>query len=429
MRWTFLFAIAVLGGCVAEQSLTERYVTNTPDTYVENKVFFVGAVDGNEFRPLRHYFEPPANKDSVVLHGQPLAVLISGVRIPEDLDRRIDAAVVLDLYTGVKVEESRTSLIVWYQRNVGGGQMLNFQNLLVYADDNWDSAYPPYFRIRVLDVAAERNATTRQLLEQCSQLASALGPLVPTSAVPAVGIAMQAAKAVLGNQKNKVLLSYDVQFYSQHVVGQAGEADLGMLQKGTWLVVGRPQGTGASFWRTSMWLDRRTDELLREVVEGEKPARVVLARTPDGKKECVPVPYVRMTVATAHQIVPSIVQERTQALLTLLTSPHAGQDLEEIESLGEKIKTTADTYVTIRRVRRFRSGDAMLDLVNRIKNSVDKTRVLPDGDVAILVAEVERLAGKSMQGGPAVKDWWDSGGGKEGSFPSTGEYKWVWTGP
>lgn len=378
------------------------YAANTSDTFRENRVYFLGApekIGANtqgamgkvDVRPLHPIFTPPVTPNDAIKHGDPISVLVSSVRIPESVHGPIDIAVVLDVMTGGSAEESKTTLVVWYQRDAHGGMTLGFQNILVYSDDAWDSDYPPFFRIRLLDVKTERNTATATLLDGSNEIASTLGDLVPSPVIPAVNLAIKAAKLILANQKNKVIIDYTVQFYSQVFVAAAGDrADIASLQRGAWMVVGLPKGHSSRFWRKPLIFDRQTKEIFdRRAVPPTPPADARRSKNLYG----VQAPYVTMTVVPYSAQVYSLVQQRSEALLRIITTSRES-DLSRIDALGDDLSKSVKTFVLLRTLRRDRSMDAVDKIIQTLKDSgstVDQAalkhelrRVLPAEGITLL---------------------------------------------
>lgn len=104
----------------------------------------------------------------LVAHNDPLAIIVNGVRLPSDGEWRRDIAVVLQIESSTEI--GRKDIVVSYQRDVVPGDALNFADQLVYFDPAWDAVNPVEFRIQLLDVSAERNERTQQLLTQADGL-------------------------------------------------------------------------------------------------------------------------------------------------------------------------------------------------------------------------------------------------------------------
>lgn len=453
-------AVLALTGCVPGPALTGDgvYVANTSHAFRENRAFYMDdaetmCVGSNgqhvSVRPLRPIYEAipervrkaakeSANKSDadrasalekaftesadngeIIRPGSPLSIVVSQVRIPESVSGPVDVAVVLDILTGASAEEQKTSLVVFYQRDVRGGMTLNFNNLLVYSTEKWDAAYPPYFRLRVLDVKTERNTATGVLLDNASDLAQSLGEIIPSSYIPGINLAIKTAKLILSNQQNQVIIDFAVQFFASDFVNAAGStADLGTLQRGAWAVVGRPRGEASRFWRSPLVIDRRTGELFdaREVPATPRPVT-----TPNSEPVVAGVqsPYILMTTVPYSAKVYSLVQERSLALLQLLTS--RGSVAIDPEKLSTDVARSVKTFVLIRDARRERTKEAIGKLVKAIFSDLESkqgtTYVLkqnPEYDAKALREElrivlpkegVEAVDATELDG---INTWWNT---------------------
>lgn len=362
-----------------------RYVIHTPQTYTENRVFSLSLDDPPSGQlSLHHPHEATVSPDRAVKHNQPLSVIVNGVYLPPTAALR-DVAVIVDIAS--LTDGSVTSLVVWYQRRVPGNQMLNFQDLLVYFDPAWNSTVGPHFRLRLIDVKQTQREATRRFLDQSADLAATLGGLLPHPAMPGVALAIEAARIVLANPSNEVLLDYTVQLYSQQHRELAGDAPLGVLQRGPWLVVGRPAGESPAFWTTPLRLDLRTRQLIDE------------AETP------VEAPYIAMTISTAESVVPSIVVERSAALLALLSRSGGKRDLEEIEAQGRSVFSALATYIAHERLLRYRTVDELKAVMTLLRNR--ELNTLTTRDVRLLMNAVSRVAGRPFATVDDALAWWE----------------------
>lgn len=364
-----------LAGCSTPPDLT-GYPVNTPDAYSENKVFFAERLD-DEIQhtkrnlDLKHLYEVRTGESDrrggdVIRHNDPISVVLQGVRLPEDAYAGTrDIAVILDIHTSN--DRGTTTLVAFYQRDVPAGQMLNFNNLLVYADPQWDEANPPYFRTRVLDVNAERNRRTETILSKVSNLSAQIGGMVPHPAIPIVTTAIDAAGLVLSNGRNRVLLDFQVQFYGSRQRDNAGGATLGPLVAGQWLVLGRARGENSAFWETDLHLDRVTDRI---VTANPEPAITT---------QNVPVPYVSVALIRADAEVPKLVLDRSETLLKLLSSPTGKSDIDAVSEAADNLRSAVNAFTVERRLRKYRSTNDLQDIVNQL------------GDETLNTGEVRRL--------------------------------------
>lgn len=394
----------LLTSCSAPPDLV-GFPVNTPAFYSENKVFYVHSEGADptkqELVALQHLFKvnPAVRPDDIINHNDPLSVILSGVRIPEDGDFRgtRDIAVVLDIHTGAS--RGLTSLIVFYQRDVRPGQMLNFNNLLVYADPVWDSATPPYFRLRVLDVKAERNRRTGALMNKISNLSAEIGGMVPHPAIPIVTTAIDVATLVLSNQENISLLDYQIQFYGTQQTNNAGGAPLGPLLAGQWLAVGRGKGETSAFWRRELQLDRVTDQLVDKA--HQPPANTA-------------VPYVSMILVKADAEVPKFVLDRSEALLALLSTPAGKSEVDLLDIAKENLANSIDVFTVERRLRKYRIKADLQDVIDKLgQNGTDGNPKLGTHERRTIMLVLNKLTELNFTTEKAWIDWWNT----EGSQP------------
>lgn len=413
-----------------------------------------------------------------------LGVIVRGVRLPEDMGGRRDIAVILDIVT--KASEPVTSMVVYYERDVPGGQMLNFQNLAVFYEDRWDGFTPPYFRLRVLDVKAERNARARDLLNRASNLGAAVTGLVPHPIIPAVTVAIEAAKLVLGNQRNQVLIDYQVNFYSLDQFRGSGRSDLGILAEGEWLVLGRPRGL--PMWSYSP-APALTDQPWKDVQTGTSiPAESAVATTPssgdppstsadvstdDAGRSArttmaaeagstssrslqharwrhatpsrlrptasnfweqpltllrrsgqvvywdggvVAAPYVSVVITSAKMNVPTHVMDRSQQLITLLSTPGNASDTTGLANALEALASSVNLHVAQSRVVQHRTNqevEQLATLLDRHLTSVENhglRLVSVEEESEIVRFATEIVPHKQFVDTSAFVEWWKSEG-------------------
>lgn len=407
----FAMAIALsLSGCAVTPLLRE-YPASTPDSYTENKAFFLESLQDNQFnseyQAFRHLYEvdPRQEPGRLIKPLDPLSVILQGVRLPEDLGSGTrDVAVVLDINTSSA--RGLTSLVAFYQRNVPAGQMLNFNNLLVYADPMWDSASPPYFRIRVIDVKAERNTAVASQLARVANLGGQISGVVPHPAIPVVNSAIETAGALLSNRKNRMILDFQVQFYGAAQVQASGGAAIGVLCAGPWLVLGRERGGKSDFWRNGFVLERRTDRI---------------GTLMGGEFSNIAVPYVALALVRADAEVPKLVLDRSEALVALLSTPAGKADVDALESAAAHLSSAIDAFTVERRLSKYRSILDVEGIINKLKDHVHPERPkLNDHELRRLIYVLNRVT--NTQGGRQLpKDWitwWDAEGGDNGRFES-----------
>jgi hypothetical protein len=411
-----LFGIAVSSwGCPASAELNDVAAT-TPYTYTEDRVFPLiayvesGTPDNSEkSKERKAYLQEFAKlagssdltgQDKLALkHLDPVGVIVNGVYLPADLEGRRDIAVIVDIASST--DNSVSTLVVWYQRDVPGGQMLNFQDLLVYFDPAWNSNFAPFFRLRILDVKAERNRSVRGILEEASGVATKLGGLYPNPILPAVSVAIEAAKAILGNAGNEVLLDFSVQFYSQLQRQNAGIAQLNILRQGPWLVVGKNTRDTNWDWSNKLRLNFTTRKLELDTtapVEGT-PAKVIEA------------PYISVSIMAANAVVPGIVVERSSALLKLLSTQGGKGDVEGLKAQGELLLSSVKTYAAHEGLLRKRNKAALAEIRDLFATNEDhQNRDLSSRDSTLLLATVQRIVGP-LQKFSSPKDfveWFDA---------------------
>jgi hypothetical protein len=378
-------------GCTSLGTGFERNVATTPPRYAENRVFFLPTA--TETVALTPAYAPLTKDEEAkaIRHGEPLTIVVNGVALPKDardVGKTRDIAVLLDI--GAKSDSGDTSMVVWYQRGVRPDQLLNFSNLLVYYEPFWDSRVAPQFRLRMVDVATERNQATRELLSVVERTTSSLAAFLPDLATSqGVRVAARAATLVLANRQNEVLLDYTVQFYSQQHVAASGGAGLGQLRRGAFVAVGRPDqcGTqlcGRDFWRTSLKYDPQTGQIL-----GNKGADVA-------------APFMFVSVVTAESVVPKIVLERSASLFALLQASGQGGPIEQIASQAEDLQGSVQAYVKNEKLKRYRSMADLEDVVAEALN--DK---LSSEDAAYLRRTLSELSGAYFSSPDQIKQWWE----------------------
>ncbi len=399
VRSVVVLAVCAIAGCATPPDLT-GYPANTPVYHPENRVFYEARLEPADQHtaplvPLQHIFEIDPNdytrRNDAIENGDPLSIVLQGVRIPETLPGgRRDIAVVLDICTSG--ERGLTTLLAFYQRDVPPGQLLNFNNLLVYADPMWDSSNPPYFRVRVLDVKTERNRRTGAIFEKVSNLSAQIGGMVPHPAIPLVTTAMDAAGILLSNQQNKLLLDYQIQFYSTEQIANAGGATLGPLLAGSWLAVGRDRKGDASFWNTKLQYERATCRLITG--SGKSPTNV-------------PVPYVQMALLKADAQVPKLVLDRSESLLSLLSTPAGKSDLDSLEIASESLMHAVDGFKLERRLRKYGSLQDVKEIIDQLR----KHEELSTHECRRLMYVMNAISDPSINEGKAVPanwvEWWD----------------------
>lgn len=370
---TFIFAQRALGlaglalglaGCADFGPLiTDRNTVYTP-IFADNRVYYLKARDQakqtQELEPLGVKIDSKKGEKPIE-RNSPLSIILRSVEIPaksagdrgaDDADSAItgpaDYAVILDI--GTKADGTSQSLVIWYQRGVQPDQSLNFSNLLVFYEPRWDERVAPYFRIRVMDVTTERNAETRRALERAHNLGNGLGALAANPAVaPLIGIAFTAAELVLANKQNRMVLDYSVQLYSSSAASQSGSSELGVLKRGSYIVVGRPNSAGRSFWKNQFEFDPESRELTAAKIR-------------------VNVPTALISVGTFESVVPTIVLERSTALTALLAANGADATIEQVDDATRRLGASIQAFTLGERLVRYRDTASAIAILKKLKS-------------------------------------------------------------
>ena len=396
--FSVFFSVLLVSCGAAAPKIAEQAVT-TPD-YRENRVLFAETPQNNESKDLRilkHPYELPANEDREIKKLNPIGCIIRGVRIPTELKEPRDIAVVLDVVTAGS--ESVTSLVAFYQRDVPGGQMLNFQDLLVYYDPEWDGVTPPWFRVRVLEVNAERNTRTKHFLDAANKLSGGLAGMVPHPVLPSVKTAIEASNLIFGNKKNTVLIDYQVQFYSPSQI-RGSKVKLTPLRKGEWYVIGRAKGETSEFWRNDFSVDEKT-----LVLQNKSDSRII------------DVPYVSLVLMSADASVPKHIMDRSLVFLELLDSSERN-NFDALEEAVGSLNSSLSAYKLERRLKKYTSSSDFINLIEKIEQYKADNNTLKTDQIRTLVRLVNELTKESLLSVDTIYDWWhdNSGAAAGGSF-------------
>lgn len=363
LRWGMLglaaMLAAMLAGCAgSEPRIGDAYTVHTP-IYADNRIFYLKPGDDERTRVLEQAGAPAssdAERQLAVPANAPLSIMMRSVEIPAlkdaagaktaGIDGPADYAVILDV--AARDDGSNQSIVVWYQRGVQPDQSLNFSNLLVYYVQRWDERVAPSFRLRVMDVTTERNAETLRALQRAQGVANGAASLANNPLVsPLVGVAFTAAELVLANQRNRMVLDYSVQLYSQSAVSQSAGSNLGLLKQGTYVVVGRPVAGTRAFWEKALTYNTRTNQ----VMDGAEPLNV---------------PTALVSVGTFESIVPKSVLEKSVALTALLSKVGASASVEQVSDAQGRLQAALTAYTLGERLARYRDQKTLDEISTKL---------------------------------------------------------------
>jgi hypothetical protein len=340
-------------------------------TYSANKVLFMEPDPTNgRYALLKDGYEAVASVNDAKSQGarrsirnrQPLSIVVSKAYLPatataqkcgngrmSDIlySKGRDIAVLLDISASADKQEF---IAVWYQQDVPPNEYLSFENLLVYSTDAWDSKFPPYFRMRLVDVSAERNTAVGELLGQIRASSTTITTMVGApEAGPLLGVASLAASQVLAHERNRALVDYTFQLYGAHLLGEAGGMPLGVLQTGGMLVTARPCGQEETFWSTPLKFDHR------------------LQRITDNAGNVQAMPYIMTTIMTADLAVPQVVRSRTAAITKRLTDPKVVQaEIRDAMQDAQRLSTALGALSERETFRRRPSKAAFAVMVGNV---------------------------------------------------------------
>ncbi len=354
----FLSAI-MLASCSSFPALfseDDAFIVNTPE-YADNRVFYLydpcilkdtnnpseyENCDTNKGLPsplveLQPGYAPTQHSGYAVHHGKPLTIVVSSASLPPSTrSTTMDIALIVDV--GTANDGSRQQYAVWYQRGVTPDQLLNFSNIILHFEPEWDSRVAPLFRIRLIDVTTERNLETIQALNRVKEWSSVALLAAPNPAtVPTLNTAANAAKLVVANNENQPLLDYTVQFYSDEQANAAPGSTLTRIRRGSFFLFGRKtMGEGRQardVFGGKFQFDRGSDTLFWQQKTG--------TNTYSQQLEIFPSPYIKMSVLDADVVVPSIVADRSIAITNRLTNAAnkiSEQDEAAVEDLACDLK-------------------------------------------------------------------------------------------
>jgi hypothetical protein len=157
--------------------------------------------------------------------------------------------------------------------------------------------------------------------------------------------------------------------------------------------VGRALKEDASFWNTKLKYERKTCRLITSSVES--PTHV-------------PVPYVQMALLKADAQVPKLVLDRSESLLSLLSTPAGKSDLDSLEIASESLVHAIDCFKLERRLRKYGS----LQDVEEIIKKLGKDEELSTHGSRRLMYVMSAITEPSISEGKTVPrhwvDWWSS---------------------
>lgn len=399
-KWSvFLLVTALLLGCSNSRqpgfSERDRYVVNTPE-YPDNRVFYLKNETSERYETaLLNSFQVATTKSaSDPIHGQPLSIIINSISLPPVLEKNEkqktkDIAVILDISAGNQGQSQ--SIVAWYQRGVFPGQSLNFANLLIFHQEVWDDQVPPLIRIRVMDVASERNLDTREALSEVSKYGGTVALALQNPALSqVVPIATRAASLILASDTNKMLLDYSIQFYKSSAERNIGAPYITPLKTGRFVLVGRSENDIANgdFWKRPFVYDEMNGTIL---AADEKQSTTLIS------------PVVSVVVNKDSLIVPSLVAAKSAYLTTLLTEAKI-ENLDQFKSDVNDFSKRAEALVLREKVRRYRNTADLDDFIKLINAAEDP---LPSDVKDSSVRFLSRITGCKTLSLTNLGEWWD----------------------
>ncbi len=423
-------ATASVAGCtgadrpiVGERAEAVVVQTVNPD----NRVFYVeGSGDRAvvDVAVLKPSHRGNHNEKFRMKHGSPLTVVVQTASLPKGLAGTRDLALLVQF--GAATDGSDRELVVWYQRGVPADTPLNFANLAVFHEQLWDSSVAPFFRIRLVDVALERNVETLEALNRIQKVGGALAAAIPNPIVnPVFSVATRAAGLILGNRENRVLLDYSVQFYAEEKAAAAPDAGISILRRGAFVLMGRPVGEDREYWRNAFRRDYVTNDVCRVVSAAPAAAAPGGGSAAGAQAGCAPVPtpFVQMAVMDTDIVIPSIVARRDRTLRDILTKA-ATDNLNGLEQAAGDLHSAALAFGRMRRLDLLRNTASLQDVVNAVREEKIGGVDLNDEDLKALMQKVETVSGCAFSGTAAVNEWWDKIG-KNAAFAADGTFALV----
>lgn len=395
----------VLASCGSKPGATfgePALATNTP-VYRANHILYLqpeaAPASGSK---LLHPYEW-TDKTYAVHHGEPVTIIVNRAYVPLSLtnseknarlasrvgtSRTRDIAVLLDV--GLTAGQDEQFIAVWYQRDVPIDEVLSFQDLVVHSKDSWDSIYPPYFRMRIVDVAFERNTRTGELLKQIGDTGGQLVSLIGTPFAGALtGLATRAAQLVLTNEQNKNLLDVTFQLYGTANLDQAGGMPLGLFKRGGILITGQPFEETPAFWNKTLRYDYRQ----QRIYEGT------------GTTTMVDAPYVMATIMTSETSVPTVVQRRSREITRALTDRAAVTD--DLQDTITKVAALNTSLLTLKARETFRKTPTKGGFSTFVTNASGNWTAISSAEQTWLLSYMRQVTGV-IRATPAEYNTWYS---------------------
>ena len=400
----FVLAALALAACdtATPPSLfgDENLIVNTP-RFNANKLLFMGEpkVDANKVQVWSELEDPSTvslkdvEADHRVHNNDPVTIVVNRVALPASLTdnegpKTRDIAVILDFAATAGQREQ--SIVVWYQRGVPADEPLSFNDLVVYSQDRWDNRVPPYFRMRLVDVSAERSARTLELLNQVGGFSGSLAQVfLRPVAGPIIETAARAAAAVLSGRDNEMLVDFTFQLFSSAQTSQAGGVPLGLFRKGGLVVMGLPADRTRDYWANSFVFEHVSTRVYTEDASETR--------------NLTDAPFLLATVITADVVVPDVVRARSQAITELLSESNLAHDSLDIvlDSLS-KLETSLEVFKEKELFANAPTVDSFTGFVGKVDGSF---KALSDAEWFTVRATMQRVTGKHLTTSKEYLDW------------------------
>lgn len=405
-----LLSFGIMVGCASPLppafGARDLNVVNTPADYPDNRVFYLdvtNAKNGSTSIVPSWQLDKGRMKSAAMVHNSPLSVLVDAVGLPvQEKNALKDIAIVLDIQSQVSGEAR--SLVVWYQRGVNSGQTLNFKNLLIHSQEQWDERVAPTFRIRVMDVAGEKNVETRDTLAQVSKFSGALGAMVGNPlAQAAVETATRAASLLLASGANRVMMDYTVQFFDARLVESTHSPNMTPLLTGRFVLAGRSLA------------DLKSEDFWRREAAFDEYNTVIRFTSPD--KTVVRSPGVSIQVVNRELILPTQVAARSAYLTKLLTDA-TNSNLEEMKSTATTLLSDVNALAVREQILRFRQ---IPDVTELIATMFLDPPTMSNTTMQAAARFIRNITGCASIETGSIQAWWDKVQG-DVSFKTPEEY-------